>query len=258
MRNTSTLFRIPIGLSFLTIYVITNYYTGAFTSLVSIPSFEDTITSITDLANSPNMKTLLIKGSSTDEYFMVITASWPKQRIRQLRKCTLEHWQLSTEPTIKKIGDLARQHPERRVMNALTAIDISTIVYGDNALIIVSAPVWSVSKSVFCGESYSLVLIQSGILVSNSRNPMDSLSFRTVTSWTTGNAWSPWSRRRSIVALSAILMWKTALSSQSSTKSTRTNRTLLWRRRDSIITFRLQNLVAAPSGHHKLRGKEIG
>lgn len=71
MRNTSPHFRLAMGISFLGIYLLSNFYTGAFTSLLSIPNFEAQIKSIEDLANSRTFKTLLIRGSSTDEYFMV-------------------------------------------------------------------------------------------------------------------------------------------------------------------------------------------
>ena len=46
--------------------------------------------------------------------------------------------QLSADPTLKKIGDQLRSFPERRITDTYTVSDISNIVKGDYALIIVS------------------------------------------------------------------------------------------------------------------------
>ena len=50
---------------------LTRYYTGSFTSIISIPQFDPIVNSIEELANSKTVKALLVRGSSTDEYFMV-------------------------------------------------------------------------------------------------------------------------------------------------------------------------------------------
>jgi hypothetical protein len=53
------------------VFIITNYFTASYTSVLSIPVYKPIATSIEDLANSNTVKTLLIKGSSTDDYIMV-------------------------------------------------------------------------------------------------------------------------------------------------------------------------------------------
>ncbi len=46
--------------------------------------------------------------------------------------------QASTNPTLKKIADNMRKHPERRILNAFTVDDISTIVKEEAALVLVN------------------------------------------------------------------------------------------------------------------------
>nr|CAH0105720.1 unnamed protein product [Daphnia galeata] len=84
-------------------------------SLLSYRSlnFDPIVNSIEELANSKTVKALLVRGSSTDEYFM-----------------------LTNDPTYQKIGDQMRQFPERRILEAFTVEDISTIVKDDYALIL--------------------------------------------------------------------------------------------------------------------------
>lgn len=45
---------------------------------------------------------------------------------------------LSSDPTLKKIGDQMRKHPERRIVNAFTVNDIATIVTDSAGLLMVS------------------------------------------------------------------------------------------------------------------------
>lgn len=71
LRNTATTFRFVLGLTFFGIFIICNFYTAAWTSLMSTPIFKHVIGSVEELANSQTVKTLLVKGSSTDEYLMV-------------------------------------------------------------------------------------------------------------------------------------------------------------------------------------------
>lgn len=53
------------------IFITANYFTASYTSLLSIPNFQASVNSFEDLANNKDVKTLLIKGSGTDEYIMV-------------------------------------------------------------------------------------------------------------------------------------------------------------------------------------------
>lgn len=52
--------------------MISNYFTAFYTSFLSIPILRNEVNSVDDLANSDSAKTLLVKGSSTDDYIMVI------------------------------------------------------------------------------------------------------------------------------------------------------------------------------------------
>ncbi len=72
IRNPSTPFRMVIIVSVLGLYIIAMFFTAAYTSYLTTPIFRKTlVNSIEDLANSKKVATLLIKGSSTDEYIMV-------------------------------------------------------------------------------------------------------------------------------------------------------------------------------------------
>ena len=122
------------GVLFLGIFVITNYYTGSFTSIISIPQFDPIVNSIEELANSKTVKALLVRGSSTDEYFMV---NFILNRKSLIKLYSLDWNQLTNDPTYQKIGDQMRQFPERRILEAFTVEDISTIVKDDYALILV-------------------------------------------------------------------------------------------------------------------------
>ncbi|XP_046457341.1 uncharacterized protein LOC124204337 isoform X1 [Daphnia pulex] len=115
LRNQSSSFRMTFFVSVFGVFIISNYFTAPYTSMLSIPIFKPIVNSIEDLATSDSVKTLLIKGSSTDEYIMS-----------------------STDPALKKIGDQMRRYPERRILDAYTVEDISTIVKEDSALIIVN------------------------------------------------------------------------------------------------------------------------
>ncbi|EFX82837.1 hypothetical protein DAPPUDRAFT_240814 [Daphnia pulex] len=116
LRNQASTFRMTLFVSVFGVFIITNYYTASYTSMLSSPNFKPIVNSIEDLATSDSVKTLLIKGSSTDEYIMS-----------------------STDPTLKKISDQMRRYPERRILDAYTVEDISTVVKEDSALIIVKS-----------------------------------------------------------------------------------------------------------------------
>lgn len=71
-RNSSVHYRLLCASSFLGIFVISNYFTASYTSMLSIPIFEPTVNSVEDLAYKESaIKTLLVKGSSTDELILV-------------------------------------------------------------------------------------------------------------------------------------------------------------------------------------------
>lgn len=52
-----------------------NYFTASYTSILSSPVFKSTINSVEDLSKSTTIKTLLNKGSSTEELIMVSSSS---------------------------------------------------------------------------------------------------------------------------------------------------------------------------------------
>ncbi|XP_057368410.1 glutamate receptor U1-like [Daphnia carinata] len=116
LRGSSTPFRIVCVATLFGIYIAANYFTASYTSILSTPVFKATINSVEDLAKSHTVKTLLIKGSSSDEQIMS-----------------------SSDPTFKKIADQMRRYPERRIVDAFTVDDISTIVKDDTAMVIVES-----------------------------------------------------------------------------------------------------------------------
>ncbi len=71
LRNNSSSFRLVWGVSFLGIFIICNYYTATYTSLVSMPTFNPIINSIEELADSETVNALIVKGSTTEEYILV-------------------------------------------------------------------------------------------------------------------------------------------------------------------------------------------
>jgi hypothetical protein len=73
LRNRSTPLRLVCLVSFFGSFIIMNYFTASYTSILSIPNFKATVGSIEDLANNGAVNPLLIKGSSTEEYIMVST-----------------------------------------------------------------------------------------------------------------------------------------------------------------------------------------
>lgn len=76
LRNNSFHFRLACVFACMGFFIISNYFTASFTSLISVPLFRLPVNSIEELANSQTVKTLLLKGSSTDEYFLVIFAAF--------------------------------------------------------------------------------------------------------------------------------------------------------------------------------------
>ena len=72
LRNSATAFRFSSGFTLFGVYTIQNHYIAVYAYLISTPlPFIPIVNSIEELANSETAKTLLVKGSSTDEYFMV-------------------------------------------------------------------------------------------------------------------------------------------------------------------------------------------
>lgn len=72
LRNPSNSMRVLCAFSAIGIFIVANYFTAAYTSTLSMPVFKTPITSVEDLANTNVVATLLIKGSSTDGYIMVL------------------------------------------------------------------------------------------------------------------------------------------------------------------------------------------
>ncbi|EFX82841.1 hypothetical protein DAPPUDRAFT_316351 [Daphnia pulex] len=116
LRNRSTPLRLVCLVSFFGSFIIMNYFTASYTSILSIPNFKATVGSIEDLANNGAVNPLLIKGSSTEEYIMS-----------------------SSDATMKKISERMRYHPERSIRNALTVDDVSTIVKENSALVLIKS-----------------------------------------------------------------------------------------------------------------------
>ena len=78
LRNPSTSLRLVFICSITSVYVLTNYFTATFTSVLSIPILKASVNSIEDVANSSTVKALLFKGTNTDTYIMVswLVNSW--------------------------------------------------------------------------------------------------------------------------------------------------------------------------------------
>lgn len=74
-RGSSTPFRIVCCASLFGIYIAVNYFTATYTSFLSTPVFKTAVNSVEDLANSATVKTLLNKGSSTEELIMVSSSA---------------------------------------------------------------------------------------------------------------------------------------------------------------------------------------
>ncbi|XP_032783809.2 glutamate receptor U1 [Daphnia magna] len=111
-RGSSTPFRIVCCASLFGIYIAVNYFTATYTSFLSTPVFKTAVNSVEDLANSATVKTLLNKGSSTEELIMS-----------------------SSDPALRKLAAQMRRYPERRIVNTLTVHDISNIIQENTALI---------------------------------------------------------------------------------------------------------------------------
>ena len=130
------------AVSILGVYIISNYFTATFTSVLSIPIFKASVNSIEDLANSGSVKALLFKGSNTDEYIMVSSARYQYLDCIYLQNFSRDFQSFYTffeksstdHPIMTKIGDKIRRHPERRILNAFSVNDISTIVMHGFAL----------------------------------------------------------------------------------------------------------------------------
>ncbi|XP_057368411.1 glutamate receptor ionotropic, kainate glr-3-like [Daphnia carinata] len=125
-RGSTTPFRILCLATIFGIYITMNYFTASYTSILSTPVFKPAINSIEDSAKSTTVKTLLIKGSSTDEHIMA-----------------------SSNPTLKRLADQMRRHPERRIVNALMVDDIAEIVKDNTALVMVESNAESLIESSY-------------------------------------------------------------------------------------------------------------
>ena len=71
LKNTANPIRIVCIMGVFGVFIISNYFTAAYTSVMSIPTFKASVTSVTDLANSKTVNTFLMKGSGSDDYIMV-------------------------------------------------------------------------------------------------------------------------------------------------------------------------------------------
>lgn len=136
-------FRILVVFASLGIFIICNYYTGAYTSLLSIPSYQPLAESVEDLAYKDNVKTYVLKGSSADVNIMVkidpnhfLSSTLVNFANIQLL-LGLVRFQASTDPTMKRLGDKLRQHPEWRRTDLYAIPDVSTLVNKDTVLIAV-------------------------------------------------------------------------------------------------------------------------
>ncbi|KAK4011037.1 hypothetical protein OUZ56_020157 [Daphnia magna] len=135
-RGSSIPFRIVCFVTIFGIYIAMNYFTASYTSILSTPVFKTAVNSIEDSAKSRTVKTLLIKGSSTDEHIMS-----------------------SSDPTFKMLAYQMRRYPERRIVNALTVDDISTIVKDNTALVMVESNAESVIENSYKMNSKCLVTL---------------------------------------------------------------------------------------------------
>ncbi|XP_032798488.2 uncharacterized protein LOC116935248 [Daphnia magna] len=126
LRGSSTPFRIVCIVSVFGIYITINYFTASYTSILSTPVFKTAVNSIEDSAKSTTVKTLLIKGSSTDEHIMS-----------------------SLDPTFRMLANQMRLYPERRIVNALTVDDISTIVKDNSVLVMAQSNAESVIENSY-------------------------------------------------------------------------------------------------------------
>ncbi|EFX82839.1 hypothetical protein DAPPUDRAFT_240811 [Daphnia pulex] len=68
-----------------------------------------------------------------------IVIPFPKEETKWIVTSTFKNKEASTNPTLKKIADNMRKHPERRILNAFTVDDISTIVKEEAALVLVKS-----------------------------------------------------------------------------------------------------------------------
>ena len=117
-----------------------NYFTASYTSVLSIPNFKMPISSIEDLANNEELNPLILKGSSTDEYISVSACQKSFICITQLFNFISFYLikKTSMNPTMKKVNERLKNPPERRILNAFTVKDISTVVKDNSALIVVN------------------------------------------------------------------------------------------------------------------------
>ena len=71
LKNSTFPFRLMWGVSFFGIFITCNYYTAMYTSMISTPTFKPSVNSIEELTNSKTVKALIVKGSTTEEVFLV-------------------------------------------------------------------------------------------------------------------------------------------------------------------------------------------
>ncbi|XP_057368414.1 glutamate receptor U1-like [Daphnia carinata] len=135
-RSSSTSFRLVCCASLFGIYIAVNYFTASYTSILSTPVFKTAVNSVEDLARSTTVKTLLNKGSSTEELILS-----------------------SSDPALKKIAAQMRRHPEQRIVNTLTVHDISKIIHDDTALIMAESNAISLIETSYKANRKCLVTL---------------------------------------------------------------------------------------------------
>ena len=72
MRNENPHFRYAGISSIIALWILCNYYTCTYTSLLAVPIYKPVVNSIEDLADSTNIDPITIKGSNVENYIMVI------------------------------------------------------------------------------------------------------------------------------------------------------------------------------------------
>ena len=73
LRNDNITFRC-VGICIIfSVWVLCNYYTATYTSLLAAPIYKPAVNSIQDLAESSTIKPLSLKASSTENFIMVKT-----------------------------------------------------------------------------------------------------------------------------------------------------------------------------------------
>lgn len=129
--------------SIFAIFITANFFTASYTSYLSIPDFKISVNSIEDLASNKDIKTILMRGSGTDQYIMVtgIFLFLYNQSVRILNLCYYLRFlfQSSNNPTMKKIASEVLRHPERRLEDVFFTKDISNIVKDNSALLLIKS-----------------------------------------------------------------------------------------------------------------------